>query len=292
MELRSYQFCFTVLYILLVLRDCAPLNQDQLVDFTSELKEDLQKTRYMDLPSLPYSGKDRANNAVDNFDTADLESLPDKGKRLPPLPWNKRPPALPWDKKASKRPIPLLPWNKRLSFDDDIDREEYLQELMKLMEEWESQENPEKRLPPLPWNKRLPPLPWNKRIPPLPWNKRLPPLPWNKRVPPLPWNKRIPPLPWNKRVPPLPWNKRVPPLPWNKRIPPLPWTKRIPPLPWNKSPDDTVGSNDMESLGNTLYMTLQDLEKQRDGLPNDRIADYTSLQHLLQMTHSIHPDRT
>ena len=93
-----------ILHILIVLRDCAPVNQNQLLDYLSELKADLQKSNYIDLPDLPYSRKSGQNYAVENFDAAELDSLPeDKDKRLPPLPWNKRLPALPWDKRSSKR---------------------------------------------------------------------------------------------------------------------------------------------------------------------------------------------
>ena len=267
MDIWSYQFCFAVLHVLLVLRDCAPIDQNQLLDILSELKTDIQRSDYDDLPLLPYNGKTIQSNVAEEIDDSDIfNGIPAvKGKRLPPLPWNKRLPTLPWDKKASKRPLPPLPWNKRLQFNlDDVDRDEYLKELLSLLEEWESQ-NTDKRLPPLPWHKRVPPLPWNKRVPPLPWNKRLPPLPWNKRLPPLPWYKRLPPLPWNKRVPPLPWNKRLPPLPLNK-----------------KSAD---GNIDLESLMNTLYQTL-DLENRNEYLSSENRAGYSSLEHFLKTAQS------
>ena len=76
----------------------------------------------------------------------------------------------------------------------------------------------------------------------------------------------------NKRVPSLPWNKRLPPLPWNKRVPPLPWNKRLPPLPLNKKSAD--GNIDMESLMNTLYQTLEDLENRNEYLSSENRAGY------------------
>lgn len=177
MELWGFPICFAVLVnILISPHSCAPIDDSQLRGYISG---QYPQKNYDVLSSLPYMDKSDQIEAVeksgDNFY---------QGKRLPPLPW-KRLPTLPWDKRNA---LPPLPWKKRIQLDDDIDSEEYLRELMKLLNEWESE--PEKRLPPLPWNKRLPPLPWNKRLPALPWNKRLPPLPWNKRLPPLPLNKR------------------------------------------------------------------------------------------------------
>ena len=267
MDIWSYQLSFVAFTVFLVLCNCAPVDQNQLLDILSDMKTDIQKSDYDELPLLPYGGKNAQNYRSTEMDDFDRLPVDEKGKRLPPLPWNKRLPSLPWDKKASKRPLPPLPWNKRLQLDlNDADRDGYLKELLRLLQEWNSQKT-EKRLPPLPWNKRLPPLPWNKRVPPLPWNKRLPPLPWNKRLPPLPWNKRLPPLPWNKRIPPLPWNKRMLAMPLN---------------------GERAHENDeLESLINTLYEALQDLENHDESLSNGKREEYSSLEHFLKMTHPL-----